>query len=131
MTTHAKGTFEATEFDEQTLDEFDGGGKLTRARITQTFAGDLTGELTADLVMHYKADGTASFTGYQRFVGSVGDHRGGFVMEASGGYDNAAAVTTYTVIPDSGTDDLAKLTGSGTAKVPHGTAGEYTLDYDL
>lgn len=131
MTTHAKGTFEVKSFDEETLDEIDGGTKLTRARIVQTMAGDLEGELTNDYLMHYRADGTASYLGFQRFIGRVGDRSGSFVQQATGGYDNTQAKATSFVVSGSGTGELSNLRGEGTAVAPHGSTGTYTLDYTL
>jgi len=130
MSGKATGTFGVKAFDEETLTEYEHGGKLSRARIVQTYSGDLDGELTADLVMHYHADGTAEFLGYQRFVGRIGDRAGSFVMTAAGAYDSAAAKTECIIIAGSGTDDFEGFTGRGDATVGHGAdAGHYTLDY--
>ena len=35
------------------------------------------------------------------------------------------------MVPGSGTGELATLRGTGTAEVPMGTSGTYTLDYEL
>ena len=40
---HAKGTFKLAGWEENTIEEFDGGAKLTRAQIKQDFTGDLGG----------------------------------------------------------------------------------------
>jgi hypothetical protein len=131
MTTHASGAFELKSFDEDTTEEFEDGTKLTRARIVQSLSGDLEGDLTVDFFMYYRADGTASFAGYERFVGRLGDRSGSFVQQAIGTYDNTQATTTSFVVPGSGTGDLAELSGEGTTAAPHGSTGTYTLDYHL
>jgi hypothetical protein len=130
-THHAKGTFEVKSFDEETIDEMEQGAKVTRAHIVQTMSGDLNGEVTCDYVMHYKPDGTATFTGYQRFDGQVGDRRGGFVLHTTGAYAGADAKARATVIDGGGSGKLSALTGNGTSTIPHGSVGTYTLNYDL
>jgi hypothetical protein len=131
MSIHAKGTFALKSFDEETFQELDGGTKLTRARIVVTMSGDLEGEATSDALMYYLPDGTASFTGYQRFVGRIGDGDGSFVMMAVGGYDGSEATTTTTVVTGSGTGALVDIRGEGSTAVGHDGAGTYSFDYEL
>lgn len=131
MTTRAKGTFEVAAFDEETTEEFDGGMKLTRARIVQTMTGDLQGEMTNHYLMHYRDDGTACFVGFQRFEGRIGDRSGSFVQQSSGGYDGRQAKTTSFVVSGSGNGGLHRISGAGTSAAPHGSTGTYTFDYDL
>jgi hypothetical protein len=130
MSSTATGTFTVKAFEEETLAEYPEGGKLTRAHIVQNYTGELTGELTCDLVMHYNVDGTAQFVGYQRFVGSIGDRHGSVVMSAVGAYNKAEAKTDCAIVVGSGTDGLAGLSGKGDATVGHGAeSGTYTLSY--
>ena len=131
MTTTAKGTFQLKAFDEDTIEEYGAGGKLTRARIVQTYTGDLEGEAASALTMLYRPDGTATYVGYQRFTGTVAGRSGSYLEEVSGGYDNTEARSTSRVIAGLGTGDLADLRGEGTSAAPHGSTGTYTLDYDL
>jgi hypothetical protein len=125
MTTYLKGTFEAKSFDEETSEEFEGGTKLTKARIVQTMAGDFEGDSTIDYLMHYRSDGTASFVGFQRFVGRVKERSGSLVMQMSGSYDGTLTRATGFVVSGSGSDDLANLRGKFTSEMPHGITGAY------
>jgi hypothetical protein len=43
-TATAMGTFEVSSMEEDTYQQLDGAEKLTRARGTQRFSGDLTGD---------------------------------------------------------------------------------------
>ncbi len=113
MASHAKGTFEVKSFDEQTAEEFDNGTKLTRARIVQTMTGGLDGESTFEYVMHYRQDGTASFAGYQYFVGQVDDHTGTFVQQLTGTYDNTEARTLRPWCSAPGPANSPTSTGRG------------------
>ena len=130
MSTHAEGTFEMTFWDEKPYIELQGQSKLTKASIVQEFDADVVATGTIDLVMYYREDGTAVFTGYERMVGRIGDREGGFVLEATGTFDGNEARTTLTVVPGSGTDGLAGLSGSGVWAAPHGSSGTYTFDLD-
>jgi hypothetical protein len=129
MTTDANGIFSVKSFDEVTVEELSDSTRLTRAHIVQTVTGDMDGEWTADYVMYYRADGTASFAGFQRFVGSVRDRYGSFVQQTTGEYDMDQARATSAVVDGSGDGDLSGLSGKGTWTAPHGSTGSYTLEY--
>jgi hypothetical protein len=114
MTTTGKatGTFTIKGWDEQPFAELEGAPKLTQARVTTTYGGDLDGEGTSTLVMAY--DGAdASYAGYERVVGSLGGRSGSFVLRLAGGFEQGAARTDWTVVEGSGTGELAGLQGEG------------------
>jgi Protein of unknown function (DUF3224) len=114
MTTTGKatGSFTIKSWDEQPFAELEGGPKLTQARVTTTYTGDLDGEGTSTLVMAY--DGAdASYAGYERVVGSLGGRSGSFVLRLAGGFEQGAARTDWTVVEGSGTGELAGLRGEG------------------
>ena len=108
MTTTGKatGSFTIKSWDEQPFAEVEGAPKLTQARVTTTYTGDLHGEGTSTLVMAY--DGAdASYAGYERVVGSLGGRSGSFVLRLAGGFEQGAARTDWTVVEGSGTGELA------------------------
>jgi Protein of unknown function (DUF3224) len=55
----------------------------------------------------------ATYTGYERFTGSLGGRPGSFVLRLEGGFKDGAARTTWTVVEGTGTGDLAGLRGEG------------------
>ena len=92
----ATGTFTIKAWDEQPWAELDEAPKLTHARVTTTYTGDLEGEGTSGLLMAYdQAD--AGYAGYERFVGSLGGRQGSFVLRLDGGFADGAATTAWTV----------------------------------
>jgi hypothetical protein len=114
MTTtgRATGSFTIKSWDERPFAELEGAPKLTQARVTTTYGGDLDGEGTSTLVMAY--DGAdASYTGYERVVGSLSGRSGSFVLRLAGGFEQGAARTDWTVVEGSGTGELAGLRGEG------------------
>jgi len=46
MTARAEGTFTVASWDEQTYQDLDGKGKLTRAKVGYRLSGDIEGEAT-------------------------------------------------------------------------------------
>jgi len=130
MTT-AKGTFEVKDWNEDTYEELDGGGKLTLATVAYGLTGDLEGEGTVRWLMAYRPDGTAHYTGIQRVTGSLAGHDGSFVVATDGDFDGKVAAGTWAIVPGSGTGALAGLTGTGTGTAPYGSTATYELDYEL
>jgi hypothetical protein len=111
-TSKATGTFKIRTWDEQPYAEADEAPKLTHARVTTGYRGDLEGEGTAGLLMLYdQAD--ATYGGYERFVGSLGGRSGSFVVRLDGGFQDGAARTSWTVAEGTGTGELAGVTGEG------------------
>ncbi len=131
MSEHAEGTFEVTSWSEEPAEGLDGTAKVTRATFGQRFSGGIEADTLADTVMTYREDGTADYLGFQRVLGRLGGRSGSFVLQSVGSFDGKVARTDVTVVPGSGTGELAGLRGTGTAEVPMGTSGTYALDYDL
>jgi len=133
MTEHLKikGSFQNTSWDEDTVEELDGGAKLTRASVTQDFTGDIEGDGAVQWLMAYRADGTAHFVGLQRVRAKIGARAGTFVLETIGEFDGKIASWTATVVPDSGTRDLGDLAGVGKFEAPMGSTAEYELDLHI
>ncbi|HET8521807.1 MAG TPA: DUF3224 domain-containing protein [Thermomicrobiales bacterium] len=130
MTTKGTGTFEKVIWDESPYEEHDDGQKLTRAKITNRFAGDISGDSTLEYLMAYPSDDYASFVGLERIDGKIGDRRGSFVLQHQGTFDGLVRATWF-VVPGSGTGDLRGLRGEG-GYVWDGSRGDevaYSLDY--
>jgi Protein of unknown function (DUF3224) len=136
MSAHANATFEIKNWDEKTWEGRPynevSGAKLTRASVAKSFQGDIAGESTLEYLMSYHENGTVSFVGLERVVGSVGGRNGSFVLQRIGADEGGVLKETYFVVPGSGTGDLRGLRGEGSA-----TLGEqadrypFTLDYDF
>ena len=123
MTEHAKGTFTVSGWDETTYAELDEKRKLTKARMTFDFAGDVQGQGASETLMCYRQDGTAVFTGLQHMIGQVAGR--------SGSYDGAEARTAWKVVDGSGTGELAGLRGTGSAVATSSPPGTFSFDYEL
>lgn len=128
---HAAGSFTVKSWDENTYQELDGDGKLTKASVAFAVEGDLTADATWDAVMCYRPDGSAVFTGYQQMTGQLAERTGGFILLADGEFVNGEARSRWQVVEGTGTGELAGLTGSGSAAATATPPGSYTFDFDL
>src|SRR5438105_7525565 len=123
MQKQAKATFGIKSWDEKPYNEMNGLPKLTRAGVIKSYQGDITGDGKLEYLMMYRDDGTASFVGLERVVGSVGGRSGSFVLQHSGTFKEGVATVTLVVVPGSGTGDLRGLRGNGKFAVGHQQIG--------
>src|SRR5260370_40263407 len=91
MAAQAKGTFTVSGWEENTYEELENGGKLTKARVSFGFDGDLEAEGGWEAVMCYQEDGSASFTGFQHTTGKLGGRDGSFLLPADGAFSRGPA----------------------------------------
>ena len=127
----ANARFAITSWDETPYSEGPDLPKLTRAAVTKTFTGDITGEGQVEYLMMYGSDGAATFVGLERVVGQVAGKAGSFVLQRTGVFAQGVAKESYGVIPGSGTGELRDLRGEGTSAVGHGMEHPLTLHYEL
>jgi len=131
MNTHATAVFEVKSWDEKPYLQLDASSKLTRASVTKTFRGDLTGNATSESLMFYHADGSATFVGLEHIEATIGGRTGSFVLQATGTYRDGTATADCTVVPGSGTGGLRGLRGVGRYVARHADYPNvpFTLDY--
>lgn len=127
----ATGKFSVSSWDEDTYAELDSGGKLTKARVTFGFSGDLEAQGEWNALMCYRDDGTAAFTGYQRTAGTLGGRTGSFVLRADGTFTGGVATTNWQVMDGSASGELRGLRGTGSAEASEGPGGTFTFEYEL
>ena len=126
-----RATFKITSWDEKPFNESEDGPKLTRAHIKKSFHGDLSGTGNLMYLMTHFDDGTASFMGFEKVVGTLGGRTGIFVLRHTGTYDGEQATADYEVVPGSGADQLTGLSGTGSFSSGHAEEHDMTLDYEL
>jgi Protein of unknown function (DUF3224) len=114
-TTRATGTFKPTSWDEGPWAELEHAAapKLTRASVGNAYVGDLAGEGISESLMCYPDQASATYLGFERVVGRLGERSGSFVLSARGTWQDGAAATTWSVVPGSGTGELEGLRGDG------------------
>lgn len=104
--------------------------KMTVARDTATITGEIEGDVADRWLMTYAADGTARFVGLTSVTGTVAGRTGTFVLRHVGRFDADGLHTEFTVVPGSGTGELAGIAGDGTVDHtgPEGEPTRYTFE---
>jgi len=113
MHTEITASFEVTAWDEHQFDRRAGAGKLTRAKVTKAYKGDIEGESVTEWLMAYSSDGSASFVGLERISASIAGRKGTIVVQHVGDYKDGAAKADLTVIAGAGSDQLSTAAGRG------------------
>ena len=109
----ATGAFEITSWDEEPYDERE-GTRLSRARVSKTYRGNVEGESTTELLFAYGSEeGSAAYVGIERIVASIAGRTGSFVPHhsASGSRRSEEGFARWSVVPDTGTGELRGLRG--------------------
>lgn len=129
MTHHASGTFEV-KLSPQSNDQA-GDPNLGRMTIDKQFSGDLEGLSKGQMLTAMTATkGSAGYVAIEKVSGTLQGRTGTFVLQHSGTMSRGAQQLSITVVPDSGTDQLAGLAGLMTIKIAEGKhfyEFEYTL----
>ena len=131
MSTRANASFKIESWNEEPLATGSGAPKVTRARVTKSYSGDLEASSILEYVLAYGPDGSATYVGMERVEGVLGGRAGSFVLEHRGSFERGNARSTWTVVPGSGTAELSGLRGHGGATAVHAERNPWTLDYEL
>ncbi|NJP96039.1 unnamed protein product [[Actinomadura] parvosata subsp. kistnae] len=113
-------TVEVVGYDKQDIGPAAEGYEVVATLLTERFSGGIEGMGYADHIRVFRPDGTQIAAGVERVIGSVGGRTGSFVLTSHAQDDGSNAVRgVWTVVPGSGTGELAGLRGRGefTARV--------------
>lgn len=106
-------------WDEEPYRELPDGRKFTRADVVLTGPADGLASATFEALMYYAADSTSTYVTLMHVTGNLGGRSGSFVLQGRGTYDGKAARGESFVVPGSGTDELAGLSGTGESVSTH------------
>ena len=129
MTQRAQGTFNV-RLDPQAPGE---GEETTLGRLTidKQFLGDLAATSKGQMLsVLTDVEGSAGYVALERVQGALHGRSGSFVLQHSGTMDRGGGDLSITVVPDSGTDQLAGLKGSMNIVIVDGNH-TYEFDYTL
>jgi len=135
MTAYAAVMLATASFVIDTWEEHplgDGATKISRVRATKTFDGDLVGTSTIDFLTATTAVETSrAYVGFERFAGQVHGRAGSLVLQHTAVATADRQTLELTIVPDSGTDELAGVEGTGTITIDSAGGHTITLDYTL
>ncbi len=122
----ARGTFE-TKLAPQSDDSHPAG----RMTIDKKYAGDLAGTGVGQMLSHRtKVKGSAGYVAIEFVTAILDGKSGSFALQHTGLMNRGEQSLIVSIIPDSGTGDLAGIAGSfsiDSSKSPH----SYTFEYDF
>jgi len=107
------------------------GTQLGRMLLHKTFSGDLAGRGEGQMLTAVSdTPGSAGYVAIERFVGTLHGRSGSFVFQHSGTMDKGAQALSITVVPGSGSGELAGLSGRFALRI-EGGQHFYEFDYKL
>ena len=130
MTHRASGTFAVKLNPLATYETAENAG-LGRMSIDKRFHGDLEGTSKGEmLTAGTSVKGSAGYVAIERVSGTLHGRAGTFVLQHNGTMNRGAPQLSITVVPDSGTDQLAGLAGTMTINIADGKHS-YDFEYTL
>jgi hypothetical protein len=129
MANHASGTFEVKLTPQASEDASDPA--LARMTLDKQFHGDLEGTSKGQMLSAGTGvQGSAGYVAIERVTGTLHGRSGSFVLQHNGLMDRGKPSLSIIVVPDSGTGDLAGLTGRMSIDIADGKHS-YEFEYTL
>ncbi len=126
-----KGTFDVALEPLETFAQGSDGIELGRMSIQKTFHGPLSAKSRGEMLTAVTpVKGSAGYVAIEHVQGTLGGKKGGFVLQHSGIMAGGEERLALEVVPNSGTGDLAGLSGTMDIKLIEGTHAygfEFTL----
>jgi len=127
---HAAGGFEVKVEAQGDADKAE-GSTLGRYSLDKQYHGDLEGTSKGTmLTAGTEVKGSAGYVAIERVTGTLKGRRGSFVLQHSSTLTRGEPLQSITVVPDSGTGQLAGLTGKMTIIIAEGKHS-YEVEYSL
>jgi len=128
VTSHATGPFDVKVIP---ADEKFDDPLLGRMTIDKQYHGDIEATAKGQMLTAGSAvKGSGAYVAIEKVSGTLHGHTGTFVLQHSGTMTNGAPQLTITVVPDSGTGQLAGIAGKMTITITNGKHF-YDLEYTL
>ena len=131
MTQSGNGTFEVELKPQSETGAPDGNSNLGRMSLDKVFQGDLAGVAKGEMLTALtQTQGSAGYVAIERFTGTLHGRMGSFVLQHSGSMNRGAQSLSITVVPDSGTGELAGIAGTFRLNIVDGKHF-YEIEYSL
>lgn len=130
MTERAVGTFEV-KITPQSADTPAEGSPLARLSIDKQYHGDIEGTGTGEMLSAGTAiKNSAAYVAVERVSATVRGRAGTFALVHVGTMNRGAPQLSITIVPDSGTGELAGISGSYGVEIENGRHS-YWLEYQI
>ena len=129
MTMTAQGTFEVKVTPQPQDDS--AGGPFARLFLDKQFQGELDATSKGQMLGAGTAvEGSGGYVALELVTGKLNGNRGSFILQHTGTMSKGVYVMHVTVVPDSGTDELAGIAGTMTITI-EGSKHSYDFEYTL
>ena len=127
----AKGTFDV-KITPQASDLAPEGPNLGRMSLDKQFQGDLAGVAKGEMITAagIAVKESAAYSAVERVTGTLHGKKGSFALQHTGIMTRGTPSLTVTVVPDSGTSELAGLTGKMDIII-EGKQHSYVFEYEV
>jgi hypothetical protein len=130
MTLHAQGTFEV-QLNPQPLSHAEADTALGRLSIDKQFTGDLVATSQGEMLSaRTSVESSAGYVAIEHVTGALDGRQGSFVLQHSGTVTRGAQHLVISVVPDSGTGELAGQAGTMALNITD-SVHAYDLAYSL
>ena len=127
MTNRATGSFEV-KLSPQAADDGSENPPVGRLLLDKQFHGDLEATSKGQMLAAGTAvKGSAGYVAIEQVTGTLKGRTGTFVLQHSGLMNRGEPQLTITVVPDSGTGDLAGLAGKMGIEI---AGGKHSYDFE-
>ncbi|MCV2885044.1 DUF3224 domain-containing protein [Aestuariibacter sp. AA17] len=92
-----QGNIKVESWNEELVSELGCGGKVTKARVSQVYSGDLIGESRVEYTMFYDNVGNAEFMGFEVFNGTLQGKECEIIFRHSGQFDSGVVVSQFAI----------------------------------
>jgi hypothetical protein len=126
----ARGTFDV-KVTQQPQDD-SAAGPFGRLFLDKQFHGDLNATSKGQMLGAFTAvEGSGAYVALELVTGTLNGKKGSFMLQHKGTMRKGAYTMNVTVVPDSGTDELAGISGAMTIIIEggkHSYVFEYTFE---
>jgi uncharacterized protein DUF3224 len=130
MTIHARGTFDV-KVTPQAPDDAAAAGPFGRLFLDKKFHGELDGASRGQMLAAGTGnESSGAYVALEQVTGVLNGRRGSFMLQHNGTMSKGVPTMIVTVVPDSGTEELAGLAGKMTIVIADGKHS-YDFEYTL
>jgi hypothetical protein len=127
---HVSGPFDVKVTPQKPDTQIARAAALGRLTIDKRYHGDLEATAKGEmLATQTETKGSAAYVALERVTGTLQGHSGSFVLQHSATMDRGATDSSISVVPDSGTGQLAGL--SGEMRIRIDAEGRHSYEFDF
>lgn len=131
VTRHATGTFDVKVNPQKPDNKEAEAANFSRMSLDKQFHGDLEATSKGEMLGAMgEVKGSGGYVALERVTGTLNGRKGSFVLQHSGTMVHGVPTMSVTVVPDSGTGELAGISGAMTIRIEQGKH-YYDFEYQI